>query len=175
MLPIAPAHAESELDASVDKLFDEGGSGNLAEQGDSASDGHVVGIPLVSKAAETVVEDVDPLQPRRGKSRSAVQRLLVGAVQNAEVRGEPIPTLPFVTSSVSATPEHKDEVHTSSATAENDSFARPSVPLMTVATTVTSTVDPATTVKEKFVESSVFGSDSFGGGADHTVGSFSDL
>ncbi|GKG59197.1 hypothetical protein Tco_0602906, partial [Tanacetum coccineum] len=32
-----------------------------------------------------------------GKSRSAVQRLLVGAVQNAEVRGGVIPTLPFVT------------------------------------------------------------------------------
>ncbi|GKB76978.1 hypothetical protein Tco_0943873 [Tanacetum coccineum] len=219
-------------------LFDEGGSGNLAEQGDSTSGGHGVGIPLVSEAAETVVEDVAPVQPRRqrkrktvvpdaggpshppkklredhgtlsvtsvgGKSRSAVQRLLAGAVQNAEVRGEPIPTLPFVTSSVSATPEREDEVHTDSATglnlrtigapqrfvissdsshhsganiaeAEVDSFARPSVPLMTVATTVTSTVDPATTVKEKFVESSVFGGDSSGGGADHTVGGFSDL
>ncbi|GJS87415.1 hypothetical protein Tco_0770051 [Tanacetum coccineum] len=199
------ARAESELDASVDRLFDEGGSGNLAEQGDSASGGHGVG-----DAVKTVVEDVAPLQPRRqrkrktvvpdaggpshppkklredhgtlsvtsvgGKSRSAVQRLLAGAVQNAEVRGEPIPTLPFVTSSVSATPEREDEVHTDSATglnlrtigapqrfvissdsshhsganiaeAEVDSFARPSVPLMTVATTVTSTVDPATTVK----------------------------
>ncbi|GKC41645.1 hypothetical protein Tco_1059367, partial [Tanacetum coccineum] len=175
LLPIAPAHAESELDASVDRLFDEGGSGNLAEQGDSASGGHGVGIPLVSEAAKTIVED-----------------------------GEPIPTLPFVTSSVSATPEREDEVHTDSATglnirtigapqrfvissdsshhsganiteAEVDSFARPSVPLMTVATTVTSTVDPATTVKEKFVESFVFGGDSSGGGADHTVGSFSDL
>ncbi|GKA64425.1 hypothetical protein Tco_0764031 [Tanacetum coccineum] len=238
LLPIAPARAESELDASVDRLFDEGGSGNLAEQGDSASGGHGVGIPLVSEAAETVVEDVAPVQPRRqrkrktvvpdaggpshppkklredhgtlsvtsvgGKSRSAVQRLLAGAVQNAEVRGEPIPTLPFVTSSVSATPEREDEVHTDSATglnlrtigapqrfvissdsshhsganiaeAEVDSFARPSISLMTVATTVTSTVNPATTVKEKFVESSVFGGDSSGGRADHTVGGFSDL
>ncbi|GKC99629.1 hypothetical protein Tco_1169904, partial [Tanacetum coccineum] len=238
LLPIAPARAESELDASVDKLFDEGGNGNQAEQGDSASGGHGVGIQLVSEAAETVVEDATPVQPRRqrkrktivfdaggpshppkklredhgtlsgasigGKSRSAVQRLLAGAVQNAEVRGEPIPTLPFVTSSVSAMPEREDEAHTDSATglnlrtigapprfvissdsshhsganiaeAEVDSFARPSVPLMTVATTVTSTVDPATTVKEKFVESSVFGGDSSGGGADHTAGGFSDL
>ncbi|GKG55725.1 hypothetical protein Tco_0574619, partial [Tanacetum coccineum] len=38
--------------------------------------------------------------------------------------------------------------------AEAESFAKASIPLMTVATTVTSTVDPATTVKEKFVESS---------------------
>ncbi|GJW84786.1 hypothetical protein Tco_0157931, partial [Tanacetum coccineum] len=139
-----------------------------------------------------------------GKSRSTVQRLLAGAMQNVEVRGEPIPTLPFVTSSVYATPEREDEAHTDSATglnlrtisalprfvissysshhsganiaeAEVDSFARPSIPLMTVATTVTSTVDPATTVKEKFVESSIFGGNSSGGGADHTAGGFSDL
>ncbi|GJT27351.1 hypothetical protein Tco_0907626 [Tanacetum coccineum] len=218
LLPIAPARAESELDASVDKLFNEGGS--------------------VSEATEIVVEDVAPVQPRRqrkrktvvpdvggpshpskklredhgtlrgafvgGKSRSAVQWLLAGAVQNAEVRGEPIPTFPFVTSSVSATPEREDEVHTDSATGLNlrtigapqrfvissdsshhsganiaeskvDSFSRSSVLLMTVATNVTSTVDPATTLKEKFVESSVFGGDSSGGGADHTVGGFSDL
>ncbi|GKG58285.1 hypothetical protein Tco_0592064, partial [Tanacetum coccineum] len=90
---------------------------------------------------------------------------------NAEVNGEPILTLPFVTSFVSATPEREDEVHTDSAISLNlrtigapkrfvtssdsshhycaniakakvDSFVRPSVPLMTVATTVTSTVDP---------------------------------
>ncbi|GJZ73924.1 hypothetical protein Tco_0638070 [Tanacetum coccineum] len=238
LLPIAPAHAESKLDASVDRLFYKGGSGNLAEQGDSASGGHGVGIPLVSEAAETVVEDVAPVQPRRqrkrktfvpdaggpshppkklredhgtlsvtsvgGKSRSAVQWLLAGAMQNAEVRVEPIPTLPFVTSSISAMPKREDEVHTDSTTglnlrtigalqrfvissdsshhfgvniaeAEVDSFVRPSVSLMTVATTVTSIVDPATTVKEKFVESFIFGGDSSGGGADHTVGGFSDL
>ncbi|GKG37940.1 hypothetical protein Tco_0457163, partial [Tanacetum coccineum] len=32
LLPVAPARAESELEASVEKLFDEGGS---ADQGDS--------------------------------------------------------------------------------------------------------------------------------------------
>ncbi|GJV44993.1 hypothetical protein Tco_1429529 [Tanacetum coccineum] len=239
MLPIALARAESELDASVDKLFDEGGSGNQAEQGDSASGGHGVGIQLVSKAAKTDVDDAAPVQPRRqrkrkiiisdaggpshplkklrqdhktlsgasigGKSRCAVQRLLAGAVQNVEVKGEPIPTLPFVTSSVFATSECEDEAHTDSATglnlrtigalprfvissdsshhfganiaeAEVDSFARPSVPLMTVATTVTSTVDPSTTVKEKFVGSYVFGGgSSFASGADYTVGGFSNL
>ncbi|GKA32757.1 hypothetical protein Tco_0719124 [Tanacetum coccineum] len=59
--------------------------------------------------------------------------------------------------------------------AEVNSFARPSIPLMTVATAVTSTVDPATTFKEKIVGSSVFGGDSSGGRADHTIGGFSDL
>ncbi|GKE87492.1 hypothetical protein Tco_1564967, partial [Tanacetum coccineum] len=32
LLPVAPDRAESELEASVDKLFDEGGSGNQAKQ-----------------------------------------------------------------------------------------------------------------------------------------------
>ncbi|GJT02953.1 hypothetical protein Tco_0824122 [Tanacetum coccineum] len=113
-----------------------------------------------------------------GKSRFAVQRLLAGAVQNAEVRGEHIPTLPFVTSSVSAMLEREDEAHTAFAIGLNlqtiGAPPRPSVLLMIVATIVTSTVYPTTTVKEKFVESFVFGGDSSGGGADHTAGGFSD-
>ncbi|GJX95640.1 hypothetical protein Tco_0351438 [Tanacetum coccineum] len=112
LLPIAPARAESELDASVDRLFDEGGSGNLAEQGDSAGGGHVVGTPLVSEAAETVVEDklredhgTSTGPSVAGKSMSALQRLLAGAVLNPEVGIAALPTLPFITSSVSVTPE----------------------------------------------------------------------
>ncbi|GKA05031.1 hypothetical protein Tco_0684151, partial [Tanacetum coccineum] len=72
LLPIAPAHAKSELDASVEKLFDEGGNGNKAEQGDYASGGHDVGIQLVSKAAETIVEDANPVQPRRQRKRKTI-------------------------------------------------------------------------------------------------------
>ncbi|GJW33961.1 hypothetical protein Tco_0053993 [Tanacetum coccineum] len=115
---------------------------------------------------------------------SALQRLLAGAVLNPEVGIAALPTLPFITFSVSVTPERESEDQTDSiaganlrtitapprfvissysshhsganiAKAEVDSFVRPSIPLMTVATTVTSTVDPATTVKEKFVETSV--------------------
>ncbi|GKE22038.1 hypothetical protein Tco_1433550, partial [Tanacetum coccineum] len=54
-----------------------------------------------------------------GKSRSAVQHLLAGAVQNAEVKGEAMPTLPFVTSSVSATPECEGGDHTESLDGAN--------------------------------------------------------
>ncbi|GKF42352.1 hypothetical protein Tco_0125694 [Tanacetum coccineum] len=54
-----------------------------------------------------------------GKSKSVVQQLLVGAVQNVVVRGEPIPTFPFVTSSVSATPKHEEEDHTDSLAGAN--------------------------------------------------------
>ncbi|GKD81374.1 hypothetical protein Tco_1348213, partial [Tanacetum coccineum] len=102
-----------------------------------------------------------------GKSMSAVQRLLAGAVLNAEVRGKAIPTLPFVTSFVSAKPKPEDGDHTDSvvglnlrtisapqrfvissdsshhsganvAEAEVDSLVRSSVPVMTDVTTVTS-------------------------------------
>ncbi|GJU10411.1 hypothetical protein Tco_1132807, partial [Tanacetum coccineum] len=213
LLPVAPARASSELEASVDKLFDEGGSGDQAEQGESASGGQGVGIQFVSEVVETAVEDVAPLQPRRqkkrkivvvdagepshpakklkedhgtpggpsvaGKSRSAVQRLLARVVLNLEVEVAALPTLPFVTSSVSATPEHEDSSHhlgVNVAEAEVDSVVRSFVPMITAATAVTSTVDPATTVKEKFVESSLFGGGSSStGGADHIIGGFSDL
>ncbi|GJR69073.1 hypothetical protein Tco_0015138 [Tanacetum coccineum] len=156
LLPVAPDPGESELETSVDKLFDKGGSGTQAEQGDSAGGGgggQGVNIQPVTKVADAATEDVALAQPRHqkkrktlvadaggpshppkklredhrtpsghfivGKSRSAVQRLLVGVVLNAEVRGEPIPTLPFVTSFVSATSEHEGGDHTDSVTGLN--------------------------------------------------------
>ncbi|GKF65052.1 hypothetical protein Tco_0188500, partial [Tanacetum coccineum] len=120
LLPVAPDRAESELEESVDRLFEEGGSGNQTKQRDFAGGGgQGVNIQPVIKAADVAVEDMAPLQPRRqkkrktvvadaggsshppkklredygtpsgpsvdGKSRFAVQRLLVGAVLNAEV------------------------------------------------------------------------------------------
>ncbi|GKA01378.1 hypothetical protein Tco_0674043 [Tanacetum coccineum] len=206
LLPVAPARASSELEASVDKLFDEGGSGGQTKQGDSASGGPGVGILPVSETAEIVAEDAAPVQPKHqrkrktvvsdargpshppkklrednetstgpsvaGKSMSALQRLLAGAVLNPEVGITALPTLPFITSSVYVTLERESA---NIAEAKFDSFTRPSIPLRTVATTVTSTVDPATNAKEKFVESSIFCGDSSGGGADHTVGGFFDL
>ncbi|GJR23758.1 hypothetical protein Tco_0972285 [Tanacetum coccineum] len=72
LLPVTPARAKSELEASVDRLFDEGGSGNQTEQGDSADGGQGTDIRPVSEAADTVVEDVAPLQPRRQRKRKTV-------------------------------------------------------------------------------------------------------
>ncbi|GKG08846.1 hypothetical protein Tco_0334678, partial [Tanacetum coccineum] len=37
LLPVTHARTSSELEASVDRLFNEGGGGSHAEQGDSAS------------------------------------------------------------------------------------------------------------------------------------------
>ncbi|GKD08489.1 hypothetical protein Tco_1188174 [Tanacetum coccineum] len=198
LLSVAPDRAESELEASVDKLFDEGGSGNQTEQGGSAGSGRGADIQLVSEATDIVAEDVAPLLPRRqrkrkivvvgageashppkklmedhrtpsepsiaGKSRSAVQRLLVGAVLNTDVRG-------FVISS--------DSSHHSGANvaeAKVDSLIRSFVPVMTVVTIVTSTVGPALVVKEKPVKPSLFSADSSSaGGADPNTSVFSDL
>ncbi|GJZ33782.1 hypothetical protein Tco_0579218 [Tanacetum coccineum] len=92
LLPVAPARASSELEASMDKLFDEGGSGSHAEQGDSQ--------PRRQRKRKTVVSDaVNHTPPKKlredhgtstgpsvaGKSRFALQRLLAGAVLNPEV------------------------------------------------------------------------------------------
>ncbi|GJZ83707.1 hypothetical protein Tco_0648880 [Tanacetum coccineum] len=123
LLPVAPDCGESELSASVDKQFDEGGSGTQVEQEDSVGggDGRDTNVQPAATAVDTISEEVVSLQPRRhrkrkpvvvdtggpshppkklredyeapvgpfvsGKSRSVVQRLLVEAVLNAEVRG----------------------------------------------------------------------------------------
>ncbi|GKD97377.1 hypothetical protein Tco_1381274, partial [Tanacetum coccineum] len=53
---------------------------------------------------------------------------------------------------------------------------RSSVPIMTIVTTITSTVDPASVSKEKLVKPSLFcANSSSAGGTDPTAGVFSDL
>ncbi|GKF96458.1 hypothetical protein Tco_0289193, partial [Tanacetum coccineum] len=54
-----------------------------------------------------------------GKCRSTINRLLAGAVLNAEVGVAAIPTLPFVTASVSSTPKRKAGDHTDSVAEPN--------------------------------------------------------
>ncbi|GJR93034.1 hypothetical protein Tco_0265208 [Tanacetum coccineum] len=185
---VVPDRAESELEASFDKLFNEGGSGNQTKQRGFTSSGGGADIQQVSKAMDTVAKDVAPLQPRHqkkrkivvvgtvaGKSRSAIQRLLVGAVRNADVRGEAIPTLPFVTSSVSTTSEREGGDHTDSV-AEVASLVRSFIPVMIVVTTVTSMVDPALVVKEKPVKPSLFfANSSLARGDDPNTGVFLNL
>nr|GEX39763.1 reverse transcriptase domain-containing protein [Tanacetum cinerariifolium] len=208
------------------------GNGEHAEQGDSASGGHGVGIQLVDVVAETVVEDVAPAQLKRqkkrktkvvdagepshpakklrddngapsgptvgGKSQSSIQHLFTGAVQNAEDMGGAMPTLPFVTSFVSTTPEREGGDHTellaganlrtiralqrfviysdssdhsgvNIAEAEVDSVVRTPLPIITCAATTTPTADPAAIAKEKLVGSSVFGVDSPSSGKSYPI------
>nr|GEX13965.1 hypothetical protein [Tanacetum cinerariifolium] len=172
MLPIAPDRADSELDASVERLFGEGGSGNQTEQGDSAR-----GVPDAD--IQPVVEVSHPSKKLRGdhgtpcvtsvggKSIYVVKRLLVGAVLNAEVRVAAILSLPFVTSSVTATQERANVVE-----AEVDSVVRSFVPVMTAVTTTTPTAGPTFVIKEKVVYPSMFGDgSSFASGINPIIGS----
>nr|GEX77102.1 hypothetical protein [Tanacetum cinerariifolium] len=228
-LPVAPSRASSELKASVDKLFDEGASG----------DGQGIDIQPVIMTTDTIVEHMAPLQPRHqrkikivvadvsgpshppkklkedygalggastaGKSRSAVQSLFTEAVLNAEARGEPIPTLPFVTSSVSATPEREDKSPVDSVTelnlrtigasqrfvisldssyhfganiaeAEVDSIVRYSAPAIATVTTVIAAVNADTTANRVPVEPYLFGvGSSLTGRADSVPSGFPDV
>ncbi|GJX25706.1 hypothetical protein Tco_0232002, partial [Tanacetum coccineum] len=211
LLLIAPARGESELEYSMDKLFCEGASGDQVEQGDSASGGQGVGIQFVSKASKVVVEGVAPLQPRCPKKQKTTTvdagepSHPAKAVQNVEVRGEIVPTLPFVTSSVSATPEREDETHTNSvartnlqtlgpplrfiissnsshhsdanvAEAEVDSIVRSSAPVLMTATIMTTTVDATMVLKETSIKPSLFAvGSSSAGGNEPILGGFYDL
>nr|GEW20317.1 hypothetical protein [Tanacetum cinerariifolium] len=140
-----------------------------------------------------------------GKSRSAVQSLFTGVVLNAEARGEPILTLPFVTSFVSATPECEDKSPADSVTELNlriigvpqrfvissDSFhhsganiaevkvdfiVRSSAPAIATVTTVTVTVNADATADRVPVAPSLFGvGSSSTGRTDSVPGGFSDV
>nr|GEY38726.1 hypothetical protein [Tanacetum cinerariifolium] len=138
LLPVAPARSSGELEASVDKLFDEGGT--QAEQGDSVGD--------------------------RGGQECGSQ-------------GDPIPTFPFVTSSVSGTLEREGKGHTDSVTGLNlrtiSAPQRPFVPVITAATTVTPTAGSAMVVKEKIVKPFLFSANSASARIYSAMGSFADL
>nr|GEV62679.1 hypothetical protein [Tanacetum cinerariifolium] len=113
-----------ELEASVERLFDEGGSGTQTERGDSAKGGLDANIQPIVETANTVVEDAAPVQAsRQGKRKYVVVdasgRLLAGVVLNAEVGVAAILTLPFVTTSVSTMPECEDGDHTDSMAEPN--------------------------------------------------------
>ncbi|GJZ52441.1 hypothetical protein Tco_0606956 [Tanacetum coccineum] len=147
LLLVAPAYASSELEVSVDKLFDEGGSSDQAEQHDSENGGQGVGIQLVSEAAEIVAEDVAPL-------------------------GGVVPTLPFMKSSVFAIPEREGEDHTdfvAGTTLRNIS------PPQRFSISSDSSHHSSANVTEAEVDSVVSGVSSSAGGADHTIGGFSEL
>ncbi|GJX96010.1 hypothetical protein Tco_0351808 [Tanacetum coccineum] len=72
LLPVAPDRAESELDASVERLFDKGDSGNQTEQEYSIGGEKDADIQPVIEAADTVVEDVALVQPKRQRKRKYV-------------------------------------------------------------------------------------------------------
>ncbi|GJT35391.1 hypothetical protein Tco_0925810 [Tanacetum coccineum] len=183
LLPVAPDHTESKLEASVDKLFDEGGSGNQKELGDSTGDGQAANIQLISGVVDTAIEDVAPDHETPsgafvgGKSMFAVQRLLAGAMLNAEARGGAIPTLPFVTSSVSATPEREGGDHTDFVAEPNlRTVSAPQRFIISSDSSHHSDSNVAEAEVDSLVRSSVpFTGSSSAGGTDPAMGDFTDL
>ncbi|GJX26243.1 hypothetical protein Tco_0232539 [Tanacetum coccineum] len=163
------------------KFFDEGGSGNQTEQGDSAGDGKGVDAGESSHPPKRLREDHETPSGTSigGKSMSAVQRLLAGVVLNTEVRVAAIPTLLFVTASVSTTLEHEVGDHTDSVAGPNLRTIR--APQRFVISSDSShhsgaNVAEAEVDSVKPVKPSLFSADSsLAGGADPNTGVFSDL
>nr|GEZ48340.1 hypothetical protein [Tanacetum cinerariifolium] len=122
LLPVAPARSSSELEASVDKLFDEMGVVSrrnkvipqVVDMSQKKRKTKVVDAGEPSHPAKKLRDDHGALSGPTvgGKSQSSIQRLFVGAVQNVEVRGGAMPTFPFLTSFVSTTPERECGDHT---------------------------------------------------------------
>nr|GEU69813.1 transposase (putative), gypsy type [Tanacetum cinerariifolium] len=156
LFPIAPARASNELEASVDRLFDEGASG----------DGQDVDVQPVAMTIDTIVEDklredfgVLSEVSTAGKSMAAVQSLFFGAMLEAKARGEPIPTLPFVTSSVLATSKREDRSPADSVPRPNlrTIGAPSSAPAIATVTTVTAAINTKATATRAPVAPSLFG------------------
>nr|GFA67658.1 hypothetical protein [Tanacetum cinerariifolium] len=113
-----------------------------------------------------------------GKSMSAVQSLFTGAVLDAEARGEPIPTFPFVTSFVSATPEREDKSLADSITGLNlQTIGAPSsAPAIATVTTVTAAIDVDAMATRAPVAPSLFDvGSSLTGRTDSVPGGFFDV
>ncbi|GJY13580.1 ribonuclease H-like domain-containing protein [Tanacetum coccineum] len=87
LLPVAPARTEGDLEASVDKLFDEGGSTN---QGDSAaSGGHNAETEPVTDVEDITVENVTAERPKRQcKKRPAVTGVSGSSHPPKKLRGD---------------------------------------------------------------------------------------
>ncbi|GKB78638.1 hypothetical protein Tco_0945533 [Tanacetum coccineum] len=151
LLPVSPDRADSELEVSMEKLFDESGG---VDQGDSAAGGGqkteaeiVAGVRFVDednlvaekpkrpqKKRQAVTDASGSFHPPKklrsdhetssraastGKSPTVLKQLLSNSILNVESGVEVVATLPFVTSSVSSTPEHESGVLVDSITGLN--------------------------------------------------------
>ncbi|GKA97142.1 hypothetical protein Tco_0825036 [Tanacetum coccineum] len=151
LLPVASARAKSELEASVDKLFDEGGSAgqrdSVACGGQDAETKLVMGVKIIAdenviaerpkrphKKRQAVTDASGSSHPPKklrgdyrtssgdatgGKYSFVLKKLLANSMLNVEVSVAAVVTLPLVTSSVSATPEHESGALTDSITGLN--------------------------------------------------------
>nr|GEV69447.1 putative reverse transcriptase domain-containing protein [Tanacetum cinerariifolium] len=185
LFPVAPNRADSELKASVERLFDEGGIGIQTEQGDSAGGEPNANIQLVIEAADIDVKNVTPVESRRkGKRKSTIVDAGGASHPPKKLRKDhETPSGTSVDASVSTTPEREGKDHIDSVTEPNlhtigaqrrffislDSSHHSS-------TNVAEAEVNSLVAKEKLVEPSPFGAGSSStGGTDPTAGVFSDL
>ncbi|GKD46399.1 hypothetical protein Tco_1271044 [Tanacetum coccineum] len=132
LLPVALARAESELEASVERLFDEGGS---SDQGDSAAGGgHDAETESATRKRHAATDAGGSSHPPKklrgdyetageaatsGKSPYVLKELLASSMLSVEARVAAVATLPMVTSLVSTTPKHESGPPTESITGLN--------------------------------------------------------
>nr|GEU67982.1 transposase (putative), gypsy type [Tanacetum cinerariifolium] len=193
LLPIAPARASSEMEASVDKLFDEGASG----------DGQDADVQPAVVTTDTIVEDVAPLQPRRQRKRKTVvtdvggpshppkklredfgdlDRVFTAATPEREDRS-PADSVPGLNPRTIGAPQRfvisSESSHYSGvniAKAEVDSIIRSSALAIATVTTVTAAIDTEATATRAPVAPSLFGvGSSSTGRTDSVPGGFSDV
>nr|GEY71818.1 hypothetical protein [Tanacetum cinerariifolium] len=145
LLPVALARTKSELEASMERLFDEGGS---ADQGDSVVDSGQKAESEMATGVRIVADEnvgdhgASSKAATSGKSPVVLRELLARSMLNVKAGVATVATLPMVISSVSATPKHENSSHHSSTNAAEvriDSFVRSVTPpsLMSKALTTT--------------------------------------
>nr|GEU61043.1 hypothetical protein [Tanacetum cinerariifolium] len=166
-------HLEIVLDEDDDVYTEATPLARKTEQGDSAGGGGEQGMNIqpITETTDAVAEDVILLQPRHLKKRKTIV---------ADAGGPLIPPNKLREDhGTSSGAFVGDSSHHSGANimeAEVDSFTRPSVPVITTATTITSTADPAVVVKENIVEPSLFAAEfTSAGGTDPAMAGLTDL
>nr|GFB19627.1 hypothetical protein [Tanacetum cinerariifolium] len=142
LLLVAPAHAKSELEASMDRLFGKGGS---MEQEDSAADGgHDADIKLVT-AAEDVATITTERPRRQRKKRPVVTDASGSSYHPKKLRGD------YETSSGAAIDDssHHSSVHASGAKVDSIIRSVGLPPVMTKAMVISHAVNaPSVQVPE---------------------------
>ncbi|GJX79585.1 hypothetical protein Tco_0327734 [Tanacetum coccineum] len=107
LVKVVDVRSEASLEDSVNRLFDEGDNGNQVDSAIGIDQNIVVEPKVKHVAAETEIVKKDygtsGGHASGGKSPSVIRELLASSILNTEVGVAAKPTLPFVTSSVSAT------------------------------------------------------------------------
>nr|GEZ18204.1 hypothetical protein [Tanacetum cinerariifolium] len=150
LLSVAPDRADNELEASVERLFDEGGSGTQTEKGDFARGGPDADIQPVVRAANIITEDATLVRLRHQGNRKSVA-VDVGDASHPPKKLREDHKTPSETSIANSSYHSGLTI----AEAEVDSLVRSSTPVMITATTITSMVDSTLVAKEGTIKPSL--------------------